>query len=136
MSFIGNLIDKFVTKLTRRATDKITDKAVDKILGEEKQEKSVQAPETVENTNVSTENASVSQAEIDAQTQREIALTNAILAKQNVYVQNQAGTSMAQMNEIMSYFIFGKEMKIIGVKDDAPDWVKQAYEQGEFEDKE
>ncbi len=40
---------------------------------------------------------------------------------------------MKNVNEVMGYFNFGPGMEIVGVKDDAPEWVKVAYQNGEFD---
>lgn len=46
-----------------------------------------------------------------------------------------AGGNLNDVNTMMSYFKFGPGMEVIGVKDDAPEWVKEAYANGAFNEK-
>lgn len=90
------------------------------------------------------ESTSEVKAETTATPNNDAAAQAELLKQQNEMMKNamamqamsgsktQAKSSLKDVNEMMSYFEFDKDMNIVGVKKDAPDWVKQAYESGKF----
>ena len=90
------------------------------------------------------ESASEVKVETTATPNNDAAAQAELLKQQNEMMKNamamqamsgskaQSKSSLKDVNEMMSYFEFDKDMNIVGVKKDAPDWVKQAYESGKF----
>lgn len=88
------------------------------------------ASEVKVETNATPNNDAAAQAELLKQ-QNEM-MKNAMAMQAMSGSKAQSKSSLKDVNEMMSYFEFDKDMNIVGVKKDAPDWVKQAYESGKF----
>lgn len=139
MGFFGDLIDRIVRRFARKtvdkAADKVADNAADKVASVAANKINKKVDENIEKKADEVEanvNAAAAQTNLSGEEQLKLALARAAMAN-NAPAAN--GTSLNDLNTMMSYFEFGPEMKIVGVKDDAPDWVKQAYANGAFEDK-
>lgn len=132
MSFIGDLIDRIARRFARRTADKIADKAADKVADVAANEINKKVDEQV----AKNETKSAVQEEVDTkaaeattgQDKLAAAVTRAAVANNEA-----AKANMKDVNEMMNYFEFGPGMEIVGVKEDAPEWVKVAYKNGEFD---
>lgn len=139
MGFFGDLIDRIVRRFARKtvdkAADKVADNAADKVASVAANKINKKVDENIEKKADEVEanvNAATTQSNLSGEEQLKLALARAAMANTAPAAN---GTSLNDLNTMMNYFEFGPEMKIVGVKDDAPDWVKQAYANGAFEDK-
>lgn len=122
--------DKFLNKFTNRASDKLADKAVNKIFGKDKK---AQKDDVVEEKTQSCKNEQVNQ---EAQTTKtETVKVPTIDPAQAAMMSAMAGQGMVQANEILKYLILDDNMEVVGVKDDAPDYLKVAYKNGKLNNK-
>lgn len=126
MGFLDRFISKFTNKVANKASDKLADKAVNKIFGKNAQN-DVQPAESVQ----SNDNAQVNQPTqtINVETVKVPTMD----ASQIAMMSAMAGQGMAQANEVMKYLILNDNMEVIGVKDDAPDYLKIAFKNGKFD---
>lgn len=74
-----------------------------------------------------------SNAEVEMLRKQNEAMAKAVAAQAMASGAAKGGSSLKDVNEMMSYFEFDKEMNIVGVKPGAPEWVKLAYENREKE---
>ena len=154
MGFFSNLLDKTkksFDKALNKKVDKEIDKAVDQAVNGKQTAQTtsveqapvsepvqpVEAPSVNAGVNVSGPSINISRGGSSSASEgpsaEEIrAMAELVNATNNASANTKV--DMAQANEIMNYFIFGKDMEVIGVKDDAPDWVKQAYQNGAFKE--
>ncbi|MCQ2087621.1 MAG: hypothetical protein MJZ37_06095 [Bacilli bacterium] len=131
MGFIGELIDRIVRRFARRTADKVADKAADKVAGVAADKINKKVDEEVAKNGSNEVQGVVDQAASEATTgQDKLA---AAVARAAVANNSAAKADMKNVNEVMGYFNFGPGMEIVGVKDDAPEWVKVAYQNGEFD---
>lgn len=131
MGFISKLIDRFTSRFTRQAGDKLADKAVNKLFGNGK-ESSETTSQNVEPQTATSETVATATTTGTATPE----ISTADLAKIAMLNKATAGQGLAQANEFMNYLVFNDEMEIIGVKDDAPDYLKIAYKNGKLTNKE
>lgn len=136
MSFVDSLIYRIkrifrrkVERKVEQAVEKEIDKAFDKQMKKEGVEIKTQNADGTVN-----ENQTPSQALKEADSAQQVVInvnnpdSNAGKAATNIAM------SMQQAQEIMKYLILDENQKVIGVKDDAPDYLKEAYAKGEFND--
>lgn len=127
-------LDKFLNKFTNKASDKLANKAVDKLFGKDKEVNKNVAP--VEQPTPSVEAVQTSSSEVvQPTTPVEVNIPKidpAQMAMMNAYANQSAVAGMAQANEIMKYLILNDNMEVIGVKDDAPDYLKIAFKNGKL----
>lgn len=144
-------INKFISKFTNKAGERLTDKAIDKIFGNKNNtETNISTQQPQQTNTVQTEQPENNQALDTAQmammtamakeqtkqmqlAQESMAQFNNLQANANIA--GIASMNMAQYNEILNYMIFDDNMEVIGVKENAPDWMKQAYKSGKFNNK-
>lgn len=122
-------LDKFFSKFTNRASDKLADKAVNKLFGKDKAK-----AEKVETTEKPAEPVQATETPTQTPTPN-VNINPAQMAMMGAFAAKGAKDSIAQANEVMKYFIFDDNMEIIGVKDDAPDYLKAAYKSGKLNSK-
>lgn len=123
-------LDKFLNKFTNKASEKLADKAVNKIFGSSNNtQNDIKAEETVQTAqNVESVKNTVQQGQTIKVEKVQVPVFDA----------NQMammGQGMAQANEIMKYLILDDNMEVVGVKDDAPDYLKIAYKNGKLNNK-
>lgn len=157
-------LNRFIDKTANKAVDKAANKAADKLvsdaekkIAESNKETSVamadaqaeQAQALAGSTTVQTgPSVSVDLNRGASKNDVELAKQQAEMMKQqNEMMKNAAAMSamqgarggnvdgMSYANEMMNYLEFGPGMKVVGVKDNAPDWIKEAYKNGAFEEK-
>lgn len=147
-------LDKFLNKFTNKASDKLADKAINKIFGKDnKNNNTTQTPAPQANavppTNEMPQTAQPTSENISATEAKSMAMlsmlsqlkgaqaTNAQvdMAQVNMAQMGMMQNNMAYANEIMSYLIFDDDMEVIGVKDNAPDYLKMAFKSGKLNSK-
>lgn len=118
-------LKKLVNKIANKVSNNLADKAANKIVGNVTD--NYQQSEAVSQSYVSE-----SDKQVAALSEQQALLQQQALAMQMTAMQATANTadanSIAQANEILKYFVFDKDMNLVGIKDDAPDYLKEAYE--------
>lgn len=137
MGFFGDLIERIVSRFARKtvnkAADKIADNAADKVasVAANKINKKVDADIEKKADEVEAKVDTAAEQTMSGEEQLKIALARAAMAN-SAQAANANSSSLNDLNTMMGYFNFGPDMEIVGVKDDAPEWVKEAYANGAF----
>lgn len=139
MDTIKSLFSRFLKKTARTTANKVVDNAATKTANVATAKINKKVDAGIE------KKADEVEANVDANVNtvkaanEELAASMAKLAAANANKANAAAAgasgNLNDINTMMSYFKFGPGMEVVGVKDDAPEWVKEAYANGAFEEK-
>lgn len=131
MNIIQRIKNAILRALGREIENKVEREVHNAFNKNAKSETSVQQTTVEPNTQASS--AETSNAELEMLRKQNEAMAQAMAAQAMANGAAKGGSSLKDVNEMMSYFEFDKEMNIVGVKPDAPEWVKLAYENREKE---
>ncbi len=126
MSIVDTVVNAFKRAFRRKAEkeiNKAVDKVVDDAIDKQLKKEGVEIKTTDANGNVK-EGAQALRQEEPVNITINVNDSNSNAGK--------AAANFAQAQEIMKYLILDKDNNVIGVTEDAPDYLKNAYNNGEF----